>query len=530
MPCGKRGAVVSLTANENLLPATGDFSLSEISGSPKRGKSRDVLVMICVSVIAALLIVRYGSTPIEEIPALTPSLGAVILTTDFASGFLLFVIFYEARQLSLLLLGCAYLYAGSTAALNLITFPGMLHRDAIILGTSQSAAWAILEFWMGYGLLGLSAVAVECFSQVRTVDKPKTRQIILIGTMSMLVLISGIFVVTIRFTQMLPPLMRGSTFTNTVWTARSISICMMLITLGLGLVAGRRNRIFLWFCLAVTALLCVNILTLTGGGRNTLGWVLGRASWALSSSVLFLYFIGQFASQLRFLARAKETLEAQVRKRTIDLTQTLRQRDLLLREVYHRVKNNMQVVDSILFLESRRISDQPTKDMVEILRKRVFALGLVHQQLMASESMEHFGIAPFIRELVENLAISEAAQQRGIRLEALVDEIDVDLDFAIPLGLLITELVTNSFKHANALSIFVSFHLVNQNLAKLTVEDDGAEVETIATKGADRALSSGAGSKIVDGFIRQLDGQLETTRDKGMRTTISMPLPERVLI
>ena len=136
-------------------------------------------------------------------------------------------------------------------------------------------------------------------------------------------------------------------------------------------------------------MLAVNILTLSGR-PDTLAYTLSRASYIISSSILLLYFMGRFAKQLRFFALVKEILEARVRLRTIDLTQSLRQRDLLLREVYHRVKNNMQVIDTMLSMERRSISDQPTKDMIDILRQRVFALGLVQQQLMASESLELF--------------------------------------------------------------------------------------------------------------------------------------------
>jgi two-component sensor histidine kinase len=277
-------------------------------------------------------------------------------------------------------------------------------------------------------------------------------------------------------------------------------------------------------------LLAVNILTLTSGGRDTLGWLLGRASWMLSSSILFLFLMAQFAGQLRFLAHVKNTLETEVQRRTADLTGALRQRDLLLREVYHRVKNNMQVIDSMLFLESRKVSPRPTPELIDILRKRVFALGLVHQQLTDSRNMEYFRAAPFIRALVENLGTSQAAQEHGVTLETGIDEIEVNLDFAIPLGLLITELVTNSFKHAHAQTISIFFHRCGAHLVNLTVQDDGADYDTTGIKLDPDVMSNGQGSKIVDGLVRQLDGKLEITRDKGMRTSISMPLPEEGLL
>jgi two-component sensor histidine kinase len=150
----------------------------------------------------------------------------------------------------------------------------------------------------------------------------------------------------------------------------------------------------------------------------------------------------------------------------------------------------------MLFLERRRIADSPTKDMIDVLRQRVYALGLVHQQLMSSDNLEYFDIAPFMRELVHNLGVSEAIQERGIKLEVKSEEVLVNLDVAIPLGLLTAELVTNSLKHANAQHISIVFQGSRDGSACLTVEDDGTDTETIDAKSTGSVLSGGQGSLI----------------------------------
>ena len=186
-----------------------------------------------------------------------------------------------------------------------------------------------------------------------------------------------------------------------------------------------------------------------GGTRFSLGWTLGRVGWMVSSCILFVFFMGRFAGQLRLLARAKELLEQRVQERTAALAASVRERDLLLREVYHRVKNNMQVVDSMLFIARRRTTEPATKDMIDVLQRRFAALGLVHRQLMASDNLEHFDIAPFLCELVRNIGASEGVKQRDIELTVRCEPAQVNLDFATPLGLVVTELLTNSLKHAN---------------------------------------------------------------------------------
>src|SRR3546814_1592696 len=92
---------------------------------------------------------------------------------------------------------------------------------------------------------------------------------------------------------------------------------------------------------------------------------------------------------------AKADLEGMVEERTA----ALRQRDLLLREVYHRVKNNLQIIDGMVMMQARQLRDQAAKDSLQALRSRIYALGLVHQQLMASRDLQTFDIAPFLEEL-----------------------------------------------------------------------------------------------------------------------------------
>ncbi len=511
---------------QNFVTGSPVISFGQITDQPAARSYRTVLAATCLYALAALAVVPFSNTAVAEIPALTPIFSTMVLTTDLCSGFLLLMMFRQVCRVSLLILGCAYLFAGSMALLNLLTFPGVLPQTGLTSGSPQSAAWAILLYWVGYAFLTLVAVLVECFAHTRAVDRTKAGPAVAFSLLLLLTLLCGITLMTTRFVDLLPALMRGSAFTRMTLLPRQISVAMMLVTVALGLfVAGRRSTIFLWLSLAVTATLCVNILTLSSGGRNTLGWTLGRVSWVISACVLFLFFMTQFAGQLRSLARAKEALEQRVQERTADLTRALRQRDLLLREVYHRVKNNMQVINSMLFLEGRRVVNSTTKDMIDVLRNRVFALGLVHQQLMSSDNLELFGLAPFMRELVDNLGQAQAAHERGIGLEVVSDDLLVNLDIAIPIGLVTTELVSNSIKHSNARHITVGFRLLPDDMAALSVVDDGTDRDTETDKV--QASSSGQGSLIIAGLVKQLDGRLVTTRDAGTRIEVILPLPQK---
>ena len=217
-------------------------------------------------------------------------------------------------------------------------------------------------------------------------------------------------------------------------------------------------------------------------------------------------------------------LERRVEERTAELSAALAQRDLLLREVYHRVKNNLQTVDGLLIMQARQLADPEAKQALQGMRDRVYALGLVHQQLMGSENLQTFDIAPFLNELSTNLVHGGAAQGVTLSVEAI--PLDVSLDFAIPLGLLVTELVTNSLKHAFRDSegeIVVTLDRTPDGGLVLVVADDGQGY----TVGAPTPRAKAAlGSSIIEGLVAQLKGTIMVESRPGKtRSEIRMARP-----
>jgi PAS domain S-box-containing protein len=216
------------------------------------------------------------------------------------------------------------------------------------------------------------------------------------------------------------------------------------------------------------------------------------------------------------LVAAKDELEALVAERT----NALKQRDLLLREVYHRVKNNLQIVDSLLVMQARKIEDRPARSGLLGLRGRIFALGLVHHQLMGSADLQTFDVAPFLHELAKN--ILEGGGTSGVSLTVDACKLNVGLDFAVPFGLLATELVTNSLKHGcrdgkGNISVALRYDPVGKLI--LVVSDDGD-----GPAPAPNAMN-GVGSGIIKSLIAQLEGTMTVQFDRGMRTEIQMAAP-----
>lgn len=218
------------------------------------------------------------------------------------------------------------------------------------------------------------------------------------------------------------------------------------------------------------------------------------------------------------LRAAKQDLEGLLEQRT----EALAQRDLLLREVYHRVKNNLQIVDSLLVLTRRGLTDPEATAALGALRDRVYALGLVHHQLMGSTDLKTFDIGPFLTELSANLLTATGSQ--GIGLTVRAAPLRVGLDFAIPLGLVVTELITNALKHAfpsGAGTIEVALAEAADGAVTLTVSDDGGAEPAIPATRAGETL----GMTIVEALVRQLGGVLSIRRAGGRVSEVQIARP-----
>lgn len=219
------------------------------------------------------------------------------------------------------------------------------------------------------------------------------------------------------------------------------------------------------------------------------------------------------------LREAKRELEQVVDERT----NALGQRDLLLREVYHRVKNNLQLVDSLLMLQGRHIDDPQAKQGLLNVRSRIFALGLVHQQLMDSADLKTFDIVPFLDDLSKN--IQEGGGTSGVDISVNSCALNVGLDFAVPLGLLVTELVTNSLKHAFPDGTGVISVSLRNNAGSnliLAVSDNGIGPSDSPANGE---IRTGLGTRIIANLVAQLDGTITTRSDNGMTTEVYLPMP-----
>jgi two-component sensor histidine kinase len=226
----------------------------------------------------------------------------------------------------------------------------------------------------------------------------------------------------------------------------------------------------------------------------------------------------------RQLAAANDELQSEVSERgrvEEELRVSLREKEVLLQEVHHRVKNNLQVVSSLLSLQAARIDDDWAEAIFLDCQTRVMAMALIHEELYRSENLAHVHFAGYIRSLVGHLFASYDAAPDRVSLQWDLDECEVDVDTAIPCGLIVNELVSNALKHAfhdrTGAEIVIGLHSVDGGRVAMSVADNGVGLPD----GLDVSEADTLGLQLVSTLVSQLDGQLEVDRSGGTAFTIT---------
>ena len=197
-----------------------------------------------------------------------------------------------------------------------------------------------------------------------------------------------------------------------------------------------------------------------------------------------------------------------------ELRLSLREKEVLLREVHHRVKNNLQVISSLLNLQvAAESSEAARKGLIES-QSRIYSMALVHQLLYRSKDLAHIDLREYLDGLVRRLATAYNVGDERIELVVSVASIRLDIDRAIPCGLIVNELVTNAFAHAFPVDrhghLWISVAQDGERVI-LTVRDDGIglppdlRIESVQTFGL----------QIAHLLSEQLGGTIELVRDHG---------------
>jgi two-component sensor histidine kinase len=201
-------------------------------------------------------------------------------------------------------------------------------------------------------------------------------------------------------------------------------------------------------------------------------------------------------------------------------TKVLKEREMLLKEIHHRVKNNLQIISSLLNLQTSSITDGIIKAAVLESQNRVKTMALIHQLLYESDRFSSIDFPKYLGQLLFTLHESYKNPDKNISYDITTDEIRLDIDRAVPLGLITNELVTNAYKYAFKNipegRIEIGLRKIPDGRYSLTISDNGTGLpETF-----DLDHTNTLGLKLVRLLTEQIDGELEITNDGGAAFTI----------
>jgi len=216
-----------------------------------------------------------------------------------------------------------------------------------------------------------------------------------------------------------------------------------------------------------------------------------------------LYFI---------LAQRDITERKQLEER---LKAPLREKEMLLKEIHHRVKNNMQIIYSLINFQSRYIKDKNALNMFKDTQDRVRSMALIHEKFYQTKDLSRINFADYVRNLIASLFNSYGVRNIDVALDLKIKSVFLGISTAIPCGLIINELTSNSLKHAfpdgRKGKIVINFRLSKENGYILCFSDDGIGFP----KDIDFRRTESLGLQLINMLVEQLEGEIELDRGKG---------------
>ncbi|WP_397403624.1 sensor histidine kinase [Phenylobacterium sp.] len=228
----------------------------------------------------------------------------------------------------------------------------------------------------------------------------------------------------------------------------------------------------------------------------------------------------QMPPEIRELAETLEDMADAIVIRDASLREALAQKDDLMREIHHRVKNNLQVISSLLSLQQRALSDPAAKLAMGDMRQRIGALALIYRALYQGPDLKRVDLQVFLEELTAQLVSADAVAGRLVSTEIQVQQLIIEPDRLAPLALFAVEAINNAQKHAfdrrgGVLRVALT---IRGDEAELSIADDGAAAD-------ESLVAPGVGRTLMIAFARQLNGQAVFVRNAAGGVTASLAFP-----
>ena len=271
----------------------------------------------------------------------------------------------------------------------------------------------------------------------------------------------------------------------------------------------RSNHSYFWLCLTL-------ILGLTHAFGSNLIW---------STAPLSVRFVFTAMINLSLLIFFIYLDWEEIQKQNIA---SIREKEILLQEVHHRVKNNLMIISSILSIQAGSVEDKDKLDLIHGIENRINTMALVHEQLYRSRNINEIVLSDYITDLTDAIHRSFILNGKPVKVIRELQPVQVDINVLIPIGMLINEIVSNSYKHAfknnenPELRIRTSFN--HDGNCQISIKDNGCGIE----EGDLSTMSGSTGFIIIDALIQQLNAELKIFHESGTEFLIKIPAaPEK---
>lgn len=241
----------------------------------------------------------------------------------------------------------------------------------------------------------------------------------------------------------------------------------------------------------------------------------GRKFWVETSGVPIRNREGEVVGAIGVI---KDISERKIARE--DLEDSLKEKEVLLKEMHHRVKNNLQIITSLLSLQSHHTTDEEVEKLLKDSQNRIRSMSIIHEKLYRSDSLSDIAFKDYVSEIVEHLKYSY--ELTGLEVEYNIDDVSFDLEKAVPCGLILNELVANAMKYAfkdkkGKISILLK---KQDNGILLTISDNGIGLP----EGFDlEEEQESLGMQLVVSLIEQIDGTIKLDNTNGAKFIMNLP-------
>jgi two-component sensor histidine kinase len=221
--------------------------------------------------------------------------------------------------------------------------------------------------------------------------------------------------------------------------------------------------------------------------------------------------------------RQKRKANAHLSEKNAMISQALKEKDILLREIHHRVKNNLQMISALLYLHGKSINDPFAQEALLESQNRVQSMAMIHQNLYQTENLLGVGVKNYLDRLLAHLIASYNVESDRIRIRTQIEIDHLDVDTIVPLALIVNELISNSLKYAfqdgrtGEIDVFIGR---KEGQIMVSVRDNGVGLPATFSKD----VPSSFGYKLINILSERLGAQLSTKTDKGTLVSLTIPV------